>query len=35
MLKTLDRWSEEIYPFGVFHASLGPTLRTESELKSD
>ncbi len=32
---TLDRKSMGIYPFGAFHTSLGSTLRTESELKSD
>ena len=32
---TLDRSPKGRYPFGVFHTSLGSTLCTESELKSD
>ena len=32
---TLDRSPKGRYPFGVFHTSMGSTLCTESELKSD
>ncbi len=32
---TLDRMPKDLYPFGVFHTTLGSTLCTESELKSD
>ena len=32
---TLDRRPAGAYPFGVFHTSLGSTLCTESELKSE
>ncbi len=32
---TLDRRPKGRYPFKVFHTSLGPTLCTEPELKSD
>jgi len=35
LAKTLDRWSEKAYPFGIFHTSLEPTLRAESERKND
>jgi hypothetical protein len=32
---TLDRRPKGRYPFGVFHISMGSTLCTEFELKSD
>jgi hypothetical protein len=35
MVITMAERSKGIRPFGVFHTSLGPTLCTESELKSD
>ncbi len=35
MALTLEERPNNPYPFGIFHISLGPTLCTESELKSD
>jgi hypothetical protein len=32
---TLDRRPKNRYPFGIFHTSLGSTLCTDAELKSD
>jgi hypothetical protein len=35
MAITLEERPMGTYPFGVFHSSLGSTLCTETELKSD
>ncbi len=35
MAITLEERPKDTSPFGVFHISLGSTLCTESELKSD